>query len=53
MNTLYSKLAAFATALTVNSLIMAALGYLFEIQSQPHLWVMSFAHQLARHPWLI
>jgi hypothetical protein len=35
MNTISSKLTAFAAALVMNSLIMGALGYLFEIQSHP------------------
>jgi hypothetical protein len=33
MNTISSKLAALAIALVVNSLIMGAVGYLFEAQS--------------------
>lgn len=53
MTTLYSKLAAFVIALSINTLMLGAVGYLFEIQSQPHLSVMSFAHRLATHPWLI
>jgi hypothetical protein len=52
MNTLSTKLTAFAAALMVNGLVMGAVGYLFEIQSHPHLTVMSFARQLATHQWL-
>ena len=53
MNTPSSKLAALAMALTVNSLIMGAVGFLFEIQSHPHVSVISFARQLATHQWFI
>ena len=53
MNTLSSKLTALAAALLVNSLIMGAVGYLFEIQSHPHMSVISFARQLAMHQWFI
>ena len=53
MNTLSSKLAAFAAALAMNSLIMGALGFLFEMQSHPHMAVISFARQLAVHQWLV
>jgi hypothetical protein len=47
MNTITSKLAALAMTLGVNSLIMGAVGYLFEVQSHPHLSLLSFATQLA------
>jgi hypothetical protein len=50
MNTLPSKLTAFAAALMMNSLIMGAVGYLFEIQSHPH--IVSFAGQVVAHQWL-
>ena len=53
MNTISSKLAAFVIALTVNSLIMGAVGFLFEIQSHPHMSVISFARAVAAHRWLI
>jgi hypothetical protein len=52
MNTLSSKLTALAAALAMNSLIMGAVGYLFEIQSHPHMSVISFARQIAVHQWL-
>jgi hypothetical protein len=52
MNTLPSKLTALAAALAMNSLIMGAVGYLFEIQSHPHMSVISFARQIAVHQWL-
>jgi hypothetical protein len=53
MNTLSSKLTALAAALLMNSLILGAVGYLFEIQSQPHMSVIAFARQIATHQWLI
>jgi hypothetical protein len=53
MNTLSSKLTALAAALVMNSLIMGAVGFLFELQSHPHLTVVSFARQVATHQWFI
>ena len=53
MNTISSKLAALAAALLMNGLILSAVGYLFEVQAQPHLSVVSFARQLAAHQWFI
>jgi hypothetical protein len=53
MNTLSSKLTTFVAALVMNSLIMAAVGFLFEIQSHPHMSVMSFAKAVVAHQWLI
>ena len=52
MNTLSTKLTAFAAALMVNGLILGAVGYLFEIQSHPHLSLVSFARQVMTHQWL-
>jgi hypothetical protein len=37
MNTLTTKLTAFTAALVMNSLIMDALGFLFEIPSHPNM----------------
>jgi hypothetical protein len=51
MNTLSSKLTALAAAIVMNSLIMGAVGFLFELQSHPHLG--SFAGVVATHQWLI
>jgi hypothetical protein len=51
MNSLSSKLTAFAAALGMNSLIMGAVGLLFELQSHPHL--VSVASAVAAHPWFI
>ena len=53
MNTISSKLTALAMALAVNSVILGAVGYLFEIQSHPHMSVISFARQIVAHQWLI
>jgi hypothetical protein len=52
MNAISSKLTAFAAALLMNSLLMGAVGYLFEIQSHPHMSLISFAAAVATHPWL-
>jgi hypothetical protein len=53
MTSISSKLGAFAMALSVNSLIVGAVGYLFEVQCHPHLSVISFARQLVTHQWFI
>jgi hypothetical protein len=53
MNTLSSKFTALAAALVMNGLIMGAVGFLFEIQSHPHMSVISFARAVAVHRWLI
>ena len=53
MNTLSTKLTAFTAALVMNSLIMGALGFLFEIQSHPNMSVVSFANAVAAHQWFI
>ncbi|HEX3951895.1 MAG TPA: hypothetical protein VHW95_18750 [Steroidobacteraceae bacterium] len=54
MNTRISaKLAAFAIALIMNSMIIGGVAYLFDAQTQQHLTVISFAKQLARFQWLI
>jgi hypothetical protein len=51
--TISSKFAALAIALSMNALIMGAVGYLFEMQSQPHMSVITFARQLVAHQWLV
>jgi hypothetical protein len=53
MSPISFKLAALTIALIMNSLIMGAVGYLFEIQSHPHMSVISFARQIAAHQWFI
>jgi hypothetical protein len=52
MNTLSTKLTAFAAALMVNGLVMGAVGYLFGLQSHPHLSAVSFARAVVAHQWL-
>jgi hypothetical protein len=51
MNTLSSKLTALAAAFLMNGLVIGAVGYLFELQSHPHLSVISFARAVATHQW--
>jgi hypothetical protein len=51
MNTLSTKLIAFAAALVTNGLIMGAVGFLFELQSHPHMSIISFAERIATHQW--
>jgi hypothetical protein len=53
MNTLSSKLSALAATLLINGLVMGAVGYLFELQSHPHMSAFAFARQIATHQWLI
>jgi hypothetical protein len=53
MTTISSKLTAFTAALIVNSLLIGAMGFLFEVQSHPHQSLLSLARQLATHQWLI
>jgi hypothetical protein len=50
MNTFSSKITALAAAVVMNSLIMGAVGFLFEIQSHPHLVALQ---QLATHQWIV
>lgn len=52
MNTLSTKLSALAAALLMNSLIIGAVGYLFELQSHPQLSVIAFAKAVVAHQWL-
>ena len=40
MNTLYTKLSAFAAAIAMNGLIMTGVLYLFSLQAQAHLYVI-------------
>jgi hypothetical protein len=51
LNTLSTKLTAFAAALAINGLVFGALGYLFVLQSHPH--VVSVASAVGTHGWLI
>jgi len=52
MNTLSSKLTAFAAALLMNGLVMSALGYLFVLQSDPNMSAISFAKAVVAHQGL-
>ena len=52
MNTLSSKFTALAGAVAMNSFLMGAVGFLFEIQSHPHMSVVAFARAVATHQWL-
>jgi hypothetical protein len=53
MNTLSTKLTAFAAALAMNGLIMAGVVYLFALQAHPHLSAISFARAVVAHQWFI
>jgi hypothetical protein len=53
MNTLSSKLTAFAAAVLMNGMIMSAVGYLFALQSHPQMSALSFARAVATHQWFI
>jgi hypothetical protein len=52
MNTLSSKLTAFAAALVMNGLVLGALGYFFELQSQPNMSAIAFAKAVVAHQGL-
>ena len=52
MNTLSSKLTAFAAALMVNGLVMGAVGYHFALQSHPSLSAIAFAREVVARQWL-
>ena len=52
VNTLTSKLSAVAATLLINGLVMGAVGYLFALQSHPHLSAISFAKAVVAHQWL-
>ena len=52
MNTLSSKLTAFAAALAMNGLVFGALGFLFALQSHPNGTAVAFAKAVVAHQWL-
>jgi hypothetical protein len=52
MNTLSSKLTAFAAALAMNGLVLGGLGYLFVLQSHPNMSAISFAKAVVAHQGL-
>ena len=49
MNTISSKLTAFAAALAMNGLILGALGYLFALQSHPNISAIAFGKAVVAH----
>ena len=54
MNTrISSKFAALAIALMMNGLITGGVAYLFDLQTEQHVSVISLAKQLAAFQWLI
>ena len=53
MNTLPAKLSAVAAAFATNGLIMTGVIYLFALQTDPHISVISLARRLVAHQWLI
>jgi hypothetical protein len=52
LNTLSSKLTAFAAALAMNGLVFGALGYLFALQSHPNMSAIALAKAVVAHQWL-
>jgi len=48
-----TKLTALAIALMMNGFIMGGVAYLFDVQTQQHLPLISFAKQLAAFEGLI
>jgi hypothetical protein len=52
MNTLSSKLSAFAGALFANAVVMSAVVYCFALQSNAHLTAVAFAKAVVTHQWL-
>ena len=52
MNTLSSKLTAFAAALAINGFVLGGLGYLFALQFHPNISALAFAKAVVRHQWL-
>jgi hypothetical protein len=52
LNSVSSKLMAFAAALAMNGLVLGALGYLFVLQSHPNWSAISYAKAVVAHQWL-
>ena len=52
MNTLSSKLTAFAAAVLMNGFVMGALGYLFVLQSNPNMSTNASAKAAVAHQML-
>ena len=51
MSAISSRLTTLVAAVSVNGMIMAAVGYLFALQSHPHLSAISFAREVVAHRW--
>jgi hypothetical protein len=51
MSAISSRLTSIVAAVLVNGMIMAAVGYLFALQSHPHLSAISFAEEVVAHRW--
>ena len=52
LNTVSSKLTAFAAALAMNGLVLGGLGYLFALQSHPNMSAIAFAMTVVTHQGL-
>jgi hypothetical protein len=52
MNTLSTKLTAFAAAIAMNGLVLGTLGYCFALQSNAHMTAVAFAKAVVTHQWL-
>ena len=52
LNTLSTKLTAFAAALAMNGLLLGALGYLFALQGHPNMSAIGFAKAVVAQQWL-
>jgi hypothetical protein len=52
LNTISSKLTAFAAALAMNGLVLGALGYLFALQADPNMSAIAFAKAVVAHQGL-
>jgi hypothetical protein len=52
LNTVSSKLTAFAAALAMNGFVLGALGYLFALQSHPNMSAIAFVKAVVAHQGL-
>lgn len=52
MNTLSSKLTAFAAAVAMNCVVLGGLGYLFALQAQPTMSAIAVAKAVVAQQWL-
>jgi hypothetical protein len=51
MSGISSRLTTLVAAISVNGTIMAAVGYLFALQSHPHLSAIVFTKEVIAHRW--